>query len=491
MPNPNINRRVTVASSEKYDASALALFNFVGDVPEVVKPFFDKIIKDFKASNVWSNTNFWAILCVPSLNAFNTLVEIKSLTIVSNFSDSSAIAPPYNIALRVGPTFAGYAFKSTAWLSTGFIPSVKMTANDSCEFLVTYSNEIAATSFNYGSLTGATASTAFTVKLNTSVLAGDAYSNTVGTGRVSVAATDGIAGVYLKNRRNNTYMSIVKNGIVVGSIILANGSLPNVETYLNTFNNSGTPSTRRNQSPIAAWGSFGSGLTAAQETYISNALITWQVSMQRLSGLETKQIVLASNSHGVYWFGALMRGIEHYSIVSGWKYANVSVSGQETSALITNYAAQIAPLYNAALTENWVYFNEVTNDLWFNGDLAGAKSRAITFINLCHATGFQVKISPIMCRKFTSNPGGRTETQFNNDINDWNVWALAGNSGADVVLPINPNTFVLKGAMSDAAYNAACAAIYSNATYFYDAATIGTHLVESEEFVWAQQFLSA
>jgi len=96
-----------------------------------------------------------------------------------------------------------------------------------------------------------------------------------------------------------------------------------------------------------------------------------------------------------------------------------------------------------------------------------------------------------MCRKFTSNPGGRTETQFNNDINDYNTWVLAGSSGADVVLPVNPNTFVAKGAMSDAAYNAACAAIYTNATYFYDAGTIGTHLTEAAYFDWGQQFVDA
>jgi len=479
------NRRVGGSS---YNPNAQLVFDAVGDVPEVVKPFYSDLFQSWDDAGVFSNANFWAILCVPSLNAFNTLIEVKSLTIQSSFFDTGALAIPYNSALQAIPSFAGYSFRTNGYIKTGYIPSVKMTLNNSSEFAVFYASETNANTYNYGAFNGISQSTVFTKNLNTGNLIADAYASV--SGRVTFA-NNSAAGVYITNRRATNYMSVVKNGVVAGSVATNAGSLPTVEVYLNSFNNAGTVSTRRNQSAIGAYGSFGSGLTAQQETDLSTALMTWQTSMERISTAPTKQIILDSNSHGTYWLGATLRKIEYETIVSGWRYSNFSVSGQQTSQMQSDYAAQIAPLYNAGYTKNILIFNEVTNDLWFNGDLANAKVRAAAYIAAAQATGFEVITSPIMCRKFTSNPGGRTETQFNNDINDYNTWVLAGSSGADVVLPINPNTFVAKGAMSDAAYNAACAAIYTNATYFYDAGTIGTHLTEAAYFDWGQQFVDA
>lgn len=487
--------RVNVA---KYDPSAQALFDRILElepvygVAEAFKPIINAFIVACKSSGKWYEEQFWVVTYVPTLNVFATLIEIKSLTIQSTFADTSAMVPPYNIALRVGTTSSGFAFRSTGYLNMGFIPSSKMLLNNSCAGIMTYADETGVATFNFGALVSTTQTTAFSKKLNTNAMVADMYGTTVGTGRVSVASATGAKG-WAYGNRIGTAAEIVENSVTVGSHTGSQGTLPNITEFANTFNNAGTPSTRRLQSAIVMLFKM-LGMTAPQKAIMHPALTAYQTDSKMKAGLETKQIILASNSHGVYWHGATQRMFDYLTYSQGWKITNVSISGRQTlntigiaTGLIPTYATVVAPLYNAALAENWVYLDEGTNDLWFNGNLASAKQNYIDYVALCHGTGFLVKTRPIKCRKFTGNPGGRTETEFNNDINDFNVWLLGGGSGADVVAQINPNTFVLKGSMSDAAYNAACAAIYTNATYFYDAATIGTHLVEAEYFVEAQQ----
>lgn len=466
-----------------YDPSAQALFDIVGDVPEIVKPFFSDLIASFKTSGVWYNANFWAIMCVPSLNAFNTLIEIKSLAIQSSFFDTGAISIPYNNARQAIPTFAGYSFRSNGYIKTGFIPSSKMTLNNSSEFLLTYSDEIAGNTFNYGSLSTATATTTFSVKSVTNALTGDAYSTTAGTGRVSVAATDGVKGVYIKNRRSATYMSIVKNGTVVGNIAGAAGTLPLVETHLNAYNNNGTVSAaRRNQSPISAWGSFGSGLTASQETDLSTALTAWQESMERVSGSETKQIILDGNSHTVYWLAKVMRTIEYNTIVSGWKYTNVGVSGQTLTQMIADFAAEVAPLYNGALTKNIFLLYEGTNEMHVNGTTVDATVALVAdYVNLVHALGATAKIivKKTFCRPRPTSGAGLvtypTETIWNLAVDEYNSKITTLLTGADAISDCSVDHFILRSSYgSDALYNTAVAALITNATNFYDT----THLTE-------------
>jgi len=470
-------------SGVSYNPNAQLLFDAVGDVPEVVKPFYSDLIQSFEDSGVWANANFWAILCVPSLNAFNSLIEIKSLTIQSSFYDTGAISAPYNNARQAIPTFAGYSFRSNGYIRTGFIPSAKQTLNNSSEFIVNYSTETGVATFNYGSFTGATVSTAFSIRLNTNALVGDAYSTTVGSGRVSVASTDGISGVYIKNRRSSTYMSIVKNGIVVGSNTSANGTLPAVETYLNTFNSSGVAQTRRNQSPISAWGSFGTGITSQQETDLSTALSTWQIAMERKENIATKQIVLDGNSHTVYWLAQMFTTIQYNTIVTGWKYTNTGVSGQTTAQMLSDYAAEIAPLYSASLTRNIYIPVEVTNDLFLGATIQQAKDNYEDLCLAAQATGYEVYSVPIMCRNYSGNTG-RTQTQWNLVCDEFNQWLVANYATfSDGLVPINTQTFIWRSSYaSDAAYNTAVASLIA-ASPFYD----GTHLISDGYTTWGTQ----
>lgn len=472
MPNPILNRRLSSQNEIVYNANAQALFDYLGDVPNVVKPFYSDLIQSFEDNGVWSNANFWAILCVPTHNALNTLVEIKSLTVVSSFYDTGAISAPYNTARQAIPTFAGYSFRGNGYIRTGFIPSVKMTLNDSAEFLVTYSTEVAANSFNYGSLNTATQSTAFTTKSLTSALTGDAYSTT--TGRVTVAATDGVPGVYIKNRRSATYMSIVKNGTVVGSIATSHGTLSTHETYLNTFNNVGTPSTRRNQSPICGWGSFGSGLTSTQETNLNSALYTWQTNMQRREGLETKQLIIDGNSHTVYQLTKMAWTVQMNLICQGWKFTNVGVSGQTLTQMIADFASEITPLYNAALTKNLILLYEGTNEMWTNGtSVDGTIALTQDYIDAANTDGFKVLIKKTFCRFRPTSGAGLaaypTETVWNLAVDEYNQKLDTDLTGDYTIIETSVNTFIPRSNYaSDALYNTGVAALIGNTNYFVD-----------------------
>lgn len=485
-----------------YDPSAQALFDRVLElepiygVAESFKPIINALIIACKQSGKWYEEQFWMTTYVPTLNVFATLIEIKSLSIQATFADTSVMAPPYNIALRVGTTSSGFAFRSTGYLNMGFIPSSKMILNDSCAGIMTYSDETGAATFNFGALVSTSQSTAFSKKLNTNAMVADVYGTTTGIGRVIVVGASGAKGWTYVNRIA-TIAEIVENESTVGSHTGTQGTLPNITEFAGTFNNAGTPSTRRLQSAIVMLFKM-RGMTTPQKAIMHPALTAYQTDSKMKAGLEDILIVLASNSHGVYWHGATQRSIDFHTYAQGVKVVNVSISGRQTlstigaaTGLIPSYTTDVEPLYDPSLSENWVYLNEGTNDLWFNGDLEAAKANYITYVNLCHATGFLVKAPLIMCRKFTGNPGGLTETQFNIVINDFNVWLDGGGSGADAIVPQDAETFVFKGSMSDAEYNAACAVIYSNASIFYDASTIGTHLVESKYLEWGKQMLDA
>lgn len=472
MPNPILNRRLSSSNTVTYNANAQALFDFLGDVPDVVKPFYSDLIQSFEDNGVWSNANFWAILCVPTHNALNTLVEIKSLTVVSSFYDTGAISAPYNTARQAIPTFAGYSFRGNGYIRTGFIPSVKMTLNDSAEFLVTYSTEVAANSFNYGSLNTATQSTAFTTKSLTNTITGDAYSTTAG--RVTVASADGAPVPYIKNRRSTTYMSIVKNGTVVGSIATSHGTLSTHETYLNTFNNNGVPSTRRNQSPIAAWGSFGSGLTSTQETNLNSALYTWQTSMERREGLETKQLIIDGNSHTVYQLTKMAWTVQMNLICQGWKFTNVGVSGQTLTQMLADFASEVVPLYNGSLNKNLILLYEGSNEMWVNGTTVDASIALVQdYIDAANTEGLKPLIKKNFCRiRPTSGAGLVTypnETVWNLAVDEFNQKLDTDLTGDYTIIEASVNTFIPRSDYgSDGLYNTAVAALRTNLTYFVD-----------------------
>lgn len=466
-----------------YDPAAIALFDSVGDVPDIVKPYFNDLIVAFKDAGVWDNEDFWAILCVPSRNAFNTLIEIKSLQIVSSFYGSSAPTAPYNTAQAAIPNNIGYSFSGAGYIRTGFVPSSSQTLNNSSEFIVLYSDETGVSSFNYGSFTSTSASSAFSIKLNTAAMVADAYSTTVGSGRVSVSSASGAKGVYIKNRQSSSYMSIVQNGTVIGYITGNSGSLSSYETYLNCYNNAGTASTRRNQSPICAWGSFGSGLTSQQETDLSTALADWQTGLQRISGAETQQIVLDGNSHTVYWFAQMYRTIQYNTILSEWKYINFGVSGQTTAQMLSDYSSQVAPVYNSSYSRNIYIPVEVTNDLYSGATLDQAKDNYHDLCSTAQVTGWEVYAVPIMCRNYSGNTG-RTQTQFNLVVDDFNEWLVSNyTSFADTLVPVNAATFIWRSNYaSDGAYNTAVSSLIA-ASPFYDQ----VHLTDPGYIDWGTQ----
>ncbi|HEY0751794.1 MAG TPA: SGNH/GDSL hydrolase family protein, partial [Chitinophagaceae bacterium] len=274
----------------------------------------------------------------------------------------------------------------------------------------------------------------------------------------------------------STYMSIVKNGVVVGSIATSAGTLPLVETYLNTFNNNGTPSTRRNASPIAAWGSFGSGLTAQQEIDLNAALYLWQTQMERREGLETKQVVVDGNSHTVYQLTKMFWTVQMNLICQGWKFTNLGVSGQTLTQMLADFASEVAPLYNGALTKNVFLLYEGTNEMHVNGaTVTDTINLMISYVNAVHALGASAKIvvKKNFCRQNpSSGPGLVTYpnvTAWNLAVDELNTRIAAGETGADIVSDVSSSHFIPRSNYaSDGAYNTAVAALIANVTEFVD-----------------------
>lgn len=466
-----------------YDPMAQALFDDRADIPTIAKQPISNMLASLRSYGYLDNAGFYMLFCVPTLDPDEALIEIKSLTTNSVYSSKGGTG-----AETVYPHYQqGFKFEGgVAYITTDMIPNTFMMLNNSCEVLITYSDESDSGAFNFGAYSTASSNNVFTVKGGTGLADYSNHTYPTATGRVTGANTSDNKGVYLLNRESATNLEIVKNGSVLGSISTSAGTLSTVATFLNTFNLNGTPQSRRNQSPIYLYANLGSGVSSANRTAISTIFETFQTSMQAKDGLETKQIVTHGNSHFRYYQRAMPRKIIHASLLEGFKYDNLAVSGQTTQDMITAYPTDIAPLYNGSLSRKIYIANEITND-FFNG--ATKESAFQNMKDLCllaQATGFEVVVCGIPARTHTGNAHGLSKTNFNLE-QDWIQQQLRDNytDFADYfALPPSSVWVYRADYASDAAYDTAI----DNIINAFNADK--THPLESTYYDWAAEIES-
>lgn len=465
-------KTIYVDTSVVYDADAIALFNTVGDVPQFAKPHINTLIVGLKAQNVWNDSSFYCVICCPSKNAFNSLIEIKSRTIQASFYGNSAYSSPYN-QVEALPTLEGFKFKTNGYLRTGFIPSARWSLNNSFKAL-SYSNAATiGSSYDCGANNSASQSTLFSRLYTGSIAVGDMYGTTVGTGRVQKSSATGTKGTYTENRNASNYHELRLNGTLLDSRTGSQGSLPTVEEYVNCNNNNGSPGTRRpNESALLGALLYCDGMSTTKAQAIAGILETFRVSMQR-DQYYTKQIVLDGNSHTTMFMGKVFRMLQYNTIGDTLKYTNFGVSGQTTTQMLSDEATQIGGAYSSAFRKNILIVYELSNDMNAGATEQQAIANCSTYVYNAHQYGYWVAVKKQFCRKNPTSGAGLTTypnaTAWNLAVNQANIDIDNGATGADAVLPVDSTHFISRSNYSsDAAYNTAVNALITNTAQFID-----------------------
>jgi hypothetical protein len=469
-----------------YDVDAKALFDSIGDVPQYAKNAWNARVIAMKANGQWSGS-VGGYPFLPTRSMTNVLRDGKTKLLTATFGD--VLTGPYYVGGQSTGGVEGINFYAQAstfgngFVLTGIIPSATLTLNNSC-FAIGFSrDEAAIAGYSCGAFQGASQSMIFQKRSVANLCETDQYGTTIGTGRLSQSSATGAKGVYLSNRRLSTDFKLYRDQTQIATASSSQGSLPTVEMYLNCYNSSGTPSARRNQ-PISFFWVYGAGMTSTQALQETADWKTFLVAMER-NVTWANNVVVDGNSHTAFYRDVFFREIQYVNSGIGFnaKYSYIGLSGTTTTAMLSTFAANVPPLYDAAATKNSLVPWEATNDISSGSTIDSVEARYKRYCLHAQALGFKVLAMPCMSRDFSGDTTKIMNTYY---FNEWLAanWATFANAVVDPNDPYLGNHYYIKRSSyaSTAAYATAVQALTDNLFYFADG---NTHLSPTGYQEWA------
>ncbi len=487
MPNSNVNRKVVLPNVDAtivYSDEAQALFDAVPTIPEVVKPFYEDVIIAFVDSGAWADSGFRCIMCVPSDNHDEYFIEIKSLALVPEMKISTPIVDPFDTANNRASS-KGYHFNGNYYIDTGWIPNDLQTIGSHGHIFVTYQTSAQSTTYS-GGVFQSPNSTLFSPKFSGTLALMDSMNLTVSQGRLQKTSATGEAGVYFLNRRATNDAEFWINNIDEDTHTTTGGAAPTISSYINTYNNGGSPGTRWNKSPICCYAFLGAGISTVNAQALNTALATWQTNMEYIDTVQDKVLLMDGNSHLTMQWSKQLRTLEIGYIVSGWDFQNFGVSGQTTPQMEADAAAQIDPFYDAGNIQNFLIAFEATNDFHING-YANVESNYETYCTNRQSAGWTVTACHMMTRNNSGNTDSLSQEAYDLRTDEFNTWLDANYTDfADALATAPVETFVYRSDYaSDGDYATAMAALRADTTY-YDTDTL--HLTEAGYALWFPKY---
>jgi lysophospholipase L1-like esterase len=489
MPNPLVRARVTfphTGASALYEPEAIAVFTAVPDLPANQKDPINTIIRNNKHGNKWTELKH-AIVCVGSMTNDLCFIDLKTATVLATPSGAS----PSSDALCVAYP-CGYLFRegSTDYVKTG--------VNDSALGLTTTSAAVThgemiksanGTKFAWGVIQGAAQRRLLNLQNASNQVALQMYDGT----SLMVGSTD-TRGRWWANRNASNYLEIVKdNSILATRTAVVASTIPTIETYFGSYNNSGA--TTSPADGIRDYYAAYIGQSTADRSMIDGWWATFRTDMGRAN--PNRQIVFDGNSLTKRNKDRLFRRAMYNLSVISKSYNNVlvrnyGVPGQTTADLISDYSTQVAPAFSNTgytLSQSHYVFCEVTNDLWGGATVATAKANIDSLVASAKATGFKVWVMVPICRYYLGNTGGRSETQWNLDLDALRQYVRANSFAADHIIDITDSRLSIDRSAfaSDALFNTQVNSITNNLTYYVD----GTHLTDTGYDIWGAAVATA
>lgn len=447
-----------------WDINAEAFLANMTDLSTPNKRGINQLILDLKANNLWSKLKL-ALISPPTISETEVFRDLKTNTIISSGKPNIVTLQSANNHATGFPV--GYYLKqgtTTQFIDIGVSLATLGISVTSCCIMLGEKREHATAGHAFGAVQ--TASKRAFLRNESTITVGQMFKDSV-----SESTAHNVSGIWTFNRNAANYVEIVKDSTILKTVTTTEtaSTVPDINTYFGCSNTNGvagafTPG-------IKDFFAIFEGLSIAERALAVTIFDSYRTNMER-PGTYTKNVVLDGNSLSVIGVGRMFRKAMLTANASNTGVYNIAVAGQGTATMLANYAANAAPLYDASLLKNVYVALEIGNDLYNAGpvSVATAKQNMIDLLAAAKATGYITVCMVPTARTYVGNSAGRSQTQFNLDLDTMVQWVRAGGSGADYIVDVtNPNLWLDRSAYaSDAAYNTAIAALCANTTYFYD-----------------------
>jgi hypothetical protein len=258
-----------IASQLDYDA--LVYINTYGITDPTQRLALDYVCRELKLKGLWSKITY-----------AQPMLYSGSSTIMGNIK----ITPSLTVTKMGGYTEGASGWQgngTSGYLKTGYLPSVQDTLND--QHIAYYSNTNnslgSGTPFEVGVKgTGATSTYYSNMRIKGSTTR-DKFGGNMNTSYVDATNTDA-RGFFIETRTSSTLVSYYKNGSLFNSSTASNTTgLPNLEYYINAFNDGGAVFATSYSNQRCAWVSFGKGLTIQQAADYYTIIQNYQTILGR------------------------------------------------------------------------------------------------------------------------------------------------------------------------------------------------------------------
>jgi hypothetical protein len=450
----------------RYDSSSQAYFNAFGDLPTPYKEAVNRLVLDLKSNSLWTKLKF-GVLSAVTLDDTKTVTDLKTGTILTTGALQGNGTTGDRTSM-VCPLPQGFWFKNNDYINSGANVSTVHTLNDSCIVHSILETTPAASQNAWGATENASAAYVLTPRGGSNTLTQRWYTQTNNAGSNTISSITSTNGRWISSRRSATDAEIYLDNTSKGTFANGGGSLPNLVMYIGAQNNASVAG--NHFAHICPYHLWFSGLSDAEVSTLNTILTTYETNA--LIASFTRKIVFDGNSLMQYDNYGTMRKCLYYAFADGKAYLarNYSVGGQTLADMIADYASQVAPQYDGAKAQNIYVMFEGRNDLYFGASIATVKANYESLRDLALATGFKVVIPTITATKWEGNTG-RSETQYNLDVDEINIWLRTLATATVKIVDLNLVGLNVPRAnyASDAAYNTAIDAV--QALYTLD----GTH----------------
>lgn len=416
--------------SAKYDNDAQNYFDYFSDLPVTYKNAVNIFVTELKKYGLWQKLKY-GLLCPITLDDTKTVLDLKTATILSG-AKLEGQSSTGNRSAMCCTTPIGFRFIiAEDRVETGAIASAIHIVNDMCIVHNSlFDNGTGSTNF-YGANQGSSNTWVLTPRSGTNTLTQRWYSNTNNSGSNQITGITSDLGDWVSSRRSLTDAEIYNNGVSIASFANGGGGLPNVQFFLGGQNNAGVISNERAHTCLFHL-QF-SGLTDSEVTNLKICTDNYKSNIN-VSTI-TRNLIWDGNSLSVYENKNAMRAALYYSFNNNkktYKWENKAIGGQTTASMISDYATEIAPLYNATYYNNIYVMWEGRNDFYNGHSAADVKINILALKDLAISTGFTVIIPICSATKFTGNIGGLSETNYNLGIDEINQYIMSLHNGTTV-----------------------------------------------------------
>jgi FMN-dependent NADH-azoreductase len=339
--------------SSSYDADAQAFFDRVttagGTLSTTEKNATNQLVLDLKSAGIW--TSMQAIYPMVGASASACAQNLKSSSFMGTFSSGWTFA-------STGVTPNG----TSAYMTTGFIPSTNLTATSQSSSIYSRSNTNNGASLNADFSAVSTGIGAFVVNVGTNIAGINGFTRYGNAQDVRILVAQRKDGFFIGSRTSSTLIKLYRDNVILGTTTTAETGICNIAPYIAAENTNGTATGFSNRE--YAFAHAGDGLSDTQASNFYTAVQIFQTTLNRNVGA---QIVSDADAQAyinrVYAAGGTLTNTEATAVnqlTIDMKASNVWTSMKAIYPMIGSSASSCAQnlkssSFTGTFTSGWTF----------------------------------------------------------------------------------------------------------------------------------------